>query len=483
MSDQTLTTARAGSVAPPGARRPARTGLVLGIVLTCQLMLVLDVTVMNVALPRIQADLHFTPTGLSWVMSAYTLVYGCLLMLGGRAGDLFGRRRMFVIGVAVFTLASLAGGLAQSAAWLVIARIVQGLGAAAAGPSTLALITSTITEPKARIRALALFSAMSSGGFAVGLILGGLLTEWGSWRLVMFINVPFGIAVTLLALRFVGEPQRHPARLDLPGALTSTLGVAGLVYGFVRAASAGWGDPFVLVTLIGGVLLLGVFLLVERRTAEPLLRLSLLAEGNRARAYLNFLLGPMAMMSMFFFLTQFIQDVLGLRPLATGFAFLPMAAMMFGISRFVPRLLPRFGPKALAVTGSALMVLGLLWFTRLDVGSGYFAAVFGPLVLMGVGGGLAFAPLNVIIMSTVPARDAGAAGGALQTMQQVGGSLGLAVLVTVFGRVSATALAHHESAAQVLVSGMTSAYVVAACFAAATFIVALTFRREPVPNG
>ena len=475
MTERTLTAAPVDP-APPRAR----SGLVLAIILTCQLMLVLDVTVMNVALPRIQSDLHFTPTGLSWVMSAYTLIFGCLLLLGGRAGDLFGRRRMFVIGVAVFTLASLAGGLAQSAAWLVIARIVQGLGAAAAGPSTLALISSTISEPKARIRALALFSAMSSGGFAVGLIVGGLLTEWGSWRLVMFINVPFGIAVTVLALKFITEPERHPAKLDLPGALTSTLGVAGLVYAFIRAATVGWGDPLVLVTMIGGVLLLGLFVVLERRAAQPLVRLSLLSEGNRARAYLNFFLGPMAMTAMFFFLTQFIQDVLGLKPLATGFAFLPMAAMMFGISRIVPRLLPRFGAKPLAVTGSALMVLGLVWLTRLDVSSGYFDSLFGPLLLMGTGAGLGFAPLNVIIMSTVPARDAGAAGGVLQTMQQVGGSLGLAVLVTVFGRVSATAIADHESAAQVLVSGMTSAYVVAAVVALAAFVVALTFRREPV---
>ncbi len=474
MTEQTLVAPV--SAAPP---RRARAGLVLATILTCQLMLILDATVMNVALPHIQAELHFSPTGLSWVMSAYTLIFGCLLLLGGRAGDLFGRRRMFVIGVAVFTVASLAGGLATSATWLVIARIVQGLGAAAAGPNTLALINTTITEPKARVRALALFSGMSSGGFAVGLILGGLLTEWGSWRLVMFINVPFGIAVTLLALRFIAEPERHSARLDLPGAVTSTLGVAGLVFAFVRAATAGWGDPVVLTTLIGGGVFVVVFLLLERRAAEPLLRLSLLAEGNRARAYVNFFLGPMAMMSMFFFLTQFIQDVLGLGPLATGLAFLPMAVTMFGMSRTVPRLLPRFGAKALTVTGSSLMVIGLFWLTRLDVGSGYFGALLGPLLLMGIGGGLGFSPLNVIIMSTVPVRDAGAAGGALQTMQQIGSSLGLAVLVTVFGRVSAGAAADHQSPAHVLVTGMTSAFLVASCVAVASFVVALTFRREP----
>lgn len=473
MTERTLT-----APATQAAPRPARAGLVLITILTCQLMLVLDITVMNVALPHIQTDLHFTPTGLSWVMSSYTLIFGCLLLLGGRAGDLFGRRRMFVIGVVVFTIASLFAGLAQTASWLIIARIAQGLGAAAAGPNTLALITSTISDAKARVRAFALFSAMSSGGFAVGLIVGGLLTELGSWRLGMFINVPFGIAVTVLALRFIAEPERNAARLDLPGAITSTLGVAGLVYGFVRAASVGWSDPFVLGTLIGGALLVGVFVLVERWATEPLLRLSLLADGNRARAYANMFLGPMAMTSMFFFLTQFIQDVLGLKPLVTGFAFLPMAASIFAVSRVMPRLLPRFGPKVLVTAGTGLMVIGLVWLTQLHVASGYFPALFGPLLLMGIGGGLGFSPLNVIIMSTVPVRDAGAAGGALQTMQQIGSSLGLAVLVTVFGRVSATAIANHESAAQVLVSGMTSAYVVAAGCALASFIVGLTFRRQ-----
>ena len=294
----------------------------------------------------------------------------------------------------------------------------------------------------------------------------------------MFINVPFGIAVTVLALRFIAEPPRNAAKLDLPGAITSTLGVAGLVYGFVRAASKGWGDPVVLLTLIGGVLLVGVFLLVERRATEPLLRLSLLADGTRARAYANMFLGPMAMTAVFFFLTQFIQDVLGFSPLVTGFAFLPMAASIFAVSRVMPRLLPRFGPKALTTTGAAMMVIALVWLTQLHVTSGYFPALFGPFLLMGIGAGLGFSPLNVIIMSTVPVRDAGAAGGALQTMQQVGSALGLAVLVTVFGRVSATAIAHHQTPAQVLVTGMTSAYVVAAGCAAASFIVALTFRRQ-----
>ncbi|WP_329049711.1 MFS transporter [Amycolatopsis sp. NBC_01488] len=467
MSQQTIHRA----VEPAPARR---SGLVLAIILTCQLMLILDATVMNVALPRIQSDLGFSATGLSWVMTAYSLVFGGLLLLGGRAGDLFGRRRMFVAGTALFTLASLAGGLAGSATLLIAARVLQGVGAAMAGPSTLALVTTTFSEAKARVRALALFSAMSSGGFAIGLIVGGLLTEWISWRAALFINVPFGLAIVLLAPRFVPEPQRRPAHLDLPGAVTGTLGVGSLVFAFTHAASDGWGNRVTLGSLAGGLALLAAFVAIEARTATPLVPLRLFADRNRSAAYVNFFLGPMAMMSMFFFLTQFMQDIRHFAALATGFAFLPMAALIFTMSRLVPRLLPRYGPKPLAVTGTLLMLAGVGWLAMLTTDSTYFPALLGPLVLMGLGGGLAFAPLNVIVMATVPNEDAGAAGGVLQTMQQVGSTLGLAVLVTVFGSVTRSSSA---TGAALTVDGMTAAFATAAVFAAGTVLVALTFRR------
>jgi EmrB/QacA subfamily drug resistance transporter len=443
-------------------------------------MIMLDITVMNVALPRIQASLHFTPTGLSWVINAYTLVFGGLLLLGGRAGDLLGRRTMFIGGVALFTVASLAGGFATSAAWLLAARVAQGLGGAAAGPNTLAMITSTFTEPRERVRALAIFSGVASGGFAIGLIVGGLLTDALSWRWVMFINVPLGLAVLLLAPRHLPEPERHPARLDLPGALTATGGVAGLVYAFIRAAAAGWHDPAALGALAGGLVLIATFVGVELRAREPLMPLRLFADRNRATAYLNFFLGPMAMMGMFFFLTQFLQDILKLGPLATGFAFLPMAVAMFTLTRFIPRLLPRFGPRRMAVTGTTLMIAGLVWLTQLSESSGYASGLFAPMVLMGIGGGLAFAPLNVLIMSSVEPRDAGAAGGVLQTMQQVGSTLGLAVLVTIFGTAARHSATGGGSAQHVLVTGMTHAFVVSTIFAALTLVVATTFRKPPV---
>ena len=476
MSQQTLPVTADEHTEPS----PGRPRVALALIVTCQLMLILDATVMNVALPRIQADLHFSSTGLAWVMSAYTLTCGGLLLLGGRAGDILGRRRMFMIGVAVFTVASLAGGLAPNAGLLLAARALQGVGAAMAGPSTIALITTTFTEPRARIRALALLSAVAGGGFAIGLIVGGILTEVASWRWVLFINIPFGLTAVLLAPRYVREPQRHPAPLDLPGAITATAGVAGVVYALIRAASNGWSDPVTVAVLAAGVTMLALFLVIETRTRRPLLPLRLFADRNRAAGFGNFFLGPAAMMSMFFFLTQFLQDVRGFGALRTGFAFLPMATGMFAMTRVIPRLLPRFGPKPLVMTGAAVMTAGLVWLTRLDVQSGYFPAVFGPMVVMGLGGGLGFVPLNPVIMSTVDPKDAGAAGGVLQTMQQVGSSLGLAVLVTVFGTAARRASAHTpagvNAAHHALVSGMTAAFTASAVIAFGTLVIAATFR-------
>jgi EmrB/QacA subfamily drug resistance transporter len=457
--------------------RTERPRLALAITVTCTLMLILDATVMNVALPRIQEGLHFSPTGLSWVLSAYTLTFGGLLLLGGRAGDIFGRRRLFVGGVAVFTLASLLGGLAPTAGWLIAARVLQGIGAAAAGPNTVALIATTFTDAKERIRALALMSAVASGGFAIGLIVGGVLTSIASWRWVLFINVPFGLAAVLLAPRYIREPERHPSRLDVPGAVTASLGVTGVVYGLLHTASAGWSSFWTLVPLTLGLVLLGGFVFIESRTAKPLMPLHLFSDRNRAAAYVSFCLGPAAMMSMFFFLTQFMQNIRGYGALATGLAFLPLAVGMFGATRFVPGLLTRFGPKPLALTGTGLMVLGLLWLTQLTPDAGYLGGLLGPSILMGAGGGLGFVPLTPLIMGSVAPSEAGAAGGVMQTMQQLGGTLGLATLVTVFG--SALRSSGNPAGPEAVVSAMTTTFAVSAGIASLSFLVALTFRRPP----
>ena len=450
-----------------------RPGMALAVIVTCTLMLILDATVMNVALPRIRSDLGFSATGLAWVMSGYTLSFGGLLLLGGRAGDILGRRRVFLAGIALFTAASLAGGLAPTAGWLLAARVAQGVGAAAAGPNTIALIATTFTDARERIRALALMSGVASAAFAVGLIVGGLLTQLGSWRWVLFINVPFGAAALALTRRFVREPARHPARLDLAGAVTATVGVAALVYAMLHAAEAGWSNAHTVVPLAAGAACVAAFLAVEARVSAPMLPLRLFADRNRAAGYANFFLGPAAMMSTFFFLTQFLQNLRGYSALTTGLAFLPMAAGMFSMTRLVPRLLGRFGPKPLAVTGSLLMVAGLLWLTRLHPGTHYLTGILGPMAVLGVGGGLGFVPINPVVMADVPPADAGAAGGTLQTMQQLGGTVGLGVLVTVYG----TVLRGSGTGPVGTVHGMTTAFMVAAAIAAATVPIALTFRR------
>jgi EmrB/QacA subfamily drug resistance transporter len=449
--------------------------LALAIIVICTLMLILDATVMNVALPRIQNGLHFSSTDLAWVMNAYTLTFGGLLLLGGRVGDILGRRRTFMAGIALFTLASLAGGLATTGTWLIVARCVQGVGAAIAGPSTIALVVTSFTDPRERLKALALMSGMASAGFAIGLIVGGVLTELASWRWVLFINVPFGIAALLLTPRYVREPERHPSGLDIPGAVLATGGVGALVNGLIRAAGHGFGDRAAQLSLAIGAVLVVAFIIVEARVRQPLLPLRLFRDRNRAAGYLIFFIGPASMMSTFFFLTQYIQDIQHADALVTGLEFLPLAAGMLVMTRLIPHLLPRFGPKPLSVTGTALMAIGLLWLTQLHNGSGYVDGLLGPMILMGIGGGIGFAPLNPVIMAGVPAKDVGAASGVVQTMQQTGGALGLAVLVAVFGNSF-----RHAVPSQAFVTAMTTAFAVAAGIASTAFVVAWTFRgRRP----
>ena len=319
------------------ARRGYHPSLALAIIVTCQLMIILDATVVNIALPRIQSSLHFSATNLSWVLNAYTLAVAGLLLLGGRAGDILGRRRMFIGGIALFTVASLLGGFATSSWWLLAARAAQGVGAAGAAPGALSLIATNFEEGPERNRALGIFSAVSAAGGSLGLILGGLLTAWASWRWVLFINVPIGIAVVALAPHFIRESERRAGRFDLAGALTSTIGMVSLVYGFIRAASSGWGDDVCRLALAIAVVFLALFLSVEARIREPIVPLHLFANRNRASAYLSMLLLPATMFGMFFFLSQFVQDVLGFSPIKAGLAFLPLTLAIFTSSRIVPR--------------------------------------------------------------------------------------------------------------------------------------------------
>lgn len=421
------------SPAPGAARRGNHPMMALLVICMCQLMMVLDASIVNIALPDIERALNFSPTGLSWVVNAYTLTFGGLLLLGGRAGDIFGRRRLFVGGLIVFTGASALGGFATSSGMLLAARVLQGIGASVASPAALSLITTNFEVGQPRTRALAVFSSISAAGLSIGLILGGALTEWASWRWVMFVNVPIGIAVILLAPLFINESERVPGRFDLVGALTSAGGVATLVYGFIRTSEKGWGDAGSLISFAAAAVLLVVFVIFESRITDPIMPLHLFKHRNRAGSYLNMLILPAAMFGQFFFLSQFLQEIRGMSPIKTGLAFLPFTAMLFIATRLVPRLLPRFGPKPMMIGSATLIVLSLISFTRLDVDTEFFPTLLIPMMILGFGAGLAFGPMSITILSSVERHEAGSASGLLQTMQQVGGSLGLAILVTRFG--------------------------------------------------
>lgn len=458
--------------------RPSHRGPALALIMACQLIVLIDATVVTVALPDIRHDLRFSVTGLSWVQDAYLLALGGLLPLGGRSGDVFGRRRVLLAGVAVFTLASLLGGLASQPGWLLATRAAQGVAAAFIAPGTLALLTATFPEGSPRNRALGVYSAVSGAGLVIGLTLGGLLTQ-ASWRWVMFINVPIGAAVLLFGRHLLPEPERHRTRLDLPGALTSTIGVAALVYGLIRIAAGHLGDVWTTSALLLGAAGIAGFLAIEARADHPLVPLRLFGNRNRAAAYANMLLVPAAMFAMFFFLTQFLQDVRHFGPLRTGVAFLPLALAQLAAARTAPVLLPRVGPKPVTVTGTVLLTGGLLWLTRLTADTGYLAGLFGPMLLFGVGVGLCFMPLNMVIVSGLPAHQAGAASGVLQSLQNVGGALGLAALVTVF-----SAAGQHTSPhglAHAIATAFTAGTILTACaIATATFVI--TTRPAPAPT-
>jgi EmrB/QacA subfamily drug resistance transporter len=450
---------------------PAHPVLALATIVGTQLMLLLDATVVNVALPDIGLHLGFSPTGLSWVVNVYTLAFGGLLLLGSRVGDLVGRRTALVWGVAAFTLASLAGGLAGDTATLLVARGAQGASAALAAPSALALIATNFREGPERHRALSVFSAVAGGAAAVGLTLGGMLTEWGSWRGVFFVNLPVGAAIVLLAPRFITETRRHGGgRFDVAGALTGTLGISGLVYGFIRVAESGWGDTRALAVFAAAAALLAAFLANEFRVERPLVVLRLFADRDRALAYGVLLLSTTTMFGIFYFSTQYLQDVLGYGPLRTGFAFLPMAGPLFAAARLAPRLLVRHGARRVAGTGAALTLAGVAWVSTLSPSDGYAQVLLPMLVLLGFGVGLTMMPLNTTVLAGVAPQDAGSASGLLQTMQQVGGSLGLSVLVTVFGTVSR----HH--ARDPFVHGAAAAFTLSAAFAALALLLVLALR-------
>ncbi|WP_409474816.1 MFS transporter [Streptomyces sp. HC307] len=421
---------------PGTARRQGHPGIALTVIAACQLMVVLDATIVNIALPHIQTALEFSTTDLTWVVSAYTLTFGGLLLLGARAGDILGRRRVFMAGILLFTFASLLGGIAQEPWQLLAARALQGVGGAIASPTSLALITTTFAEGPERNRAFGVFAAVSAGGGAIGLLAGGMLTEWLDWRWVLFVNVPIGVLIAVLTPLYISESERHPGRFDIAGALTSTIGMASLVYGFIRAAEEGWRDNVALASFGAALVLLVAFVFIEMRANEPITPLKMFADRNRSGTYVIMLSLAAAMFGMFFYIVLFVQNVLGFSPIQAGLAFLPITVAIVVGAGLSQRFLPVLGPKPFMLVGSAAVVVGLAWQTFISPNSSYAGGVLGPMLVFGFGMGLNFVTATVTAVSGVAQHEAGAASGLLNATQQVGGSLGLSILTTVFGAAS-----------------------------------------------
>lgn len=430
-----------------GARAlaPAHPRAILAIILVSYFLILLDNSVIFTALPSIRDGLGLSETGLSWVQDAYTLVFGGLLLLGARLGDLLGRRRVFVAGLAVFVIASVLIGLAPTGGWLIAARALQGIGAAIVAPSSLSLLMASFPEGEGRARAVAAYGATAGIGASLGLLVGGAAATWISWRAGFFINLPIGAAMIALAPRFLPETPVRAGAFDLPGALLATGGTGALVLGVIESAVRGWSDPLVLGSLGAGVALLALLVVHEGRTPQPIMPLSLLADRRRTSAYIARMLYLGAMIGFFYFTTQFLQGVLGFTPLQAGLGFLPMTLVNFAVASAVPWLSRRVGSGLLLTAGVVLTLVGAGWLSLADPAGGYLLPVAAPMVLVGAGQGLAFAPLTSFGIVDAPASDAGAASGLVNTFHQLGMALGLAVLVALSS--SATELADRFSVA------------------------------------
>jgi EmrB/QacA subfamily drug resistance transporter len=464
-------------------QRVSNRWLVLVIACLAQFMVILDATIVNVALPSIQRGLHFSSTSLQWVVNAYTLIFGGFLLLGGRAGDLLGRKRLFVAGVALFSLASLLNGLAQSSTMLIIGRGLQGLGGALLSPAALSIITTTFTDNTERTRALGVWSAIAAGGGAAGLLLGGALTDLASWPWIFIVNVPVGVITLLLTLRYVPESRAEMQHrtFDLAGATTVTAGLVVIVFGIVKAQSFGWGSARTIGLLAGGAALLGLFALIESRSKAPLMRLSIFKVRTLATADGVLLLVASGLFGMFFFASLYVQQILGYSPLKAGLAFLPITAGIVIGAGVAQQLIRRIGVKNLSLVGVTIAALGLAWLIRLPVHGSYLTDLLAGLLPMSIGMGFTFVPITLLGTGGVKDDDAGLASGLFNTAQQVGGSLGLAILSTLAASRTTSLLQSGHSHASAAVSGYHVAFLAAAIMlAAGAIILALALRRRHV---
>jgi len=452
--------------------------LLLTIILASYSMIVIDNSIVITGLPSIRQGLGFTPAGLSWVQNAYALAFGGLLLVGARAGDLFGRRRMFIVGLGIFTVASLAIGLANSPAWLVAARALQGVGAAVLAPCTLALLSTSFAEGPQRSRALGWYGAVAGITASVGLVVGGIVADLVSWRAGFFINVPIGLLLMWGARRHITQTPRRTGQLDAAGAVLSTLGMVSLVYGLVHAAEESWvhwgtGGP-----LAAGVVLLGLFLLNERYAAQPILPLRLFASLERSAALVARMLFIGASMGFFFYATQYLQGVLGLRPLWAGIAFLPSMLANFGAALAAPRLGQRYGNHWVMAGGLAVSVLGTTWLAQLGPETPFLFGVALPMLLIGAGMGATLSPLTITAVAGVQAGDAGSASGLVNAAHQLGGSLGLALLVVVYASASAPAVDARAEMSHRIAMALSAGAVL---LAVALLVVLVCIVRRPVP--
>ncbi|HEY5103666.1 MAG TPA: MFS transporter, partial [Acidimicrobiales bacterium] len=456
-------------------------GLALAVICGAQLMIVLDATVVNVAIPTIHHALNFSATNLEWLITAYSLTFGGLLLFGGRTGDLYGKRKMFMIGIAIFAVSSLLGGFATNDVWLIITRGLQGVGGAIAAPTALSLIATNFSEGKERNRAMGVYAAMSGGGGAIGLLLGGILTSYVSWRWIFFINVPIAALVLFLAPRALNESQSTSGHLDVPGAITATGGMLALVYGLSNASSHSWTSTSTLISLAASVVLLTAFGFVEKRSREPLMPLSIFKNRNRTASFAMMLVIGIAMFSMFYFLTQYLQNVLGWSPVRTGVGFLPMTAGIITAAGLSSRYIGRVGIRIPLLVGPAFATIGMLWMSRITVTSSY-PDILGPLIVIALGMGFTFVPLTLTAVSGVKPHEAGLASALLNTMQQVGGALGLAILATIAidaaksklqSLHSTTTLANHVATTH----GYTTAFLVSAAIVFFGLLISIVFIR------
>jgi EmrB/QacA subfamily drug resistance transporter len=475
MTNETQMTKRAPK-SPVTLDTPRAKNLALILLAMTQFVIVIDASIVNVALPSIGTALNFSRDDLSWVVNAYTLTFGGFLLLGGRLADLLGRRRMFMGGLVLFSLASFAGGIAQSEAWLIAARAVQGLGAAIVSPAALSIITTTFAEGSERNRALGIWGAVAGAGGAAGVLLGGILTSGLSWRWVLFVNVPIGLTAAALAPRFLAESRAEgdSKSFDFPGAVTVTAGLSLLVYAVVDAVNAGWGSTATILRLAGAVLLLIAFVVIEMRQRDPLMPFTIFRLRTLRGANIVGLLIGMSLFSMFFFISLYLQDVLHYSPIKTGISYLPLAVGIIISAGLASQLVNRLGFKLPLIAGMLLIAGGLLWFSQVPgTGGSYLTDVLGPSLLAAVGLGFSFVPVTIAAVTGTEPHEAGLASGLINTSQQVGGALGLAILATVANSRTQSLLeagVHNTSIA--LTKGFDRAFLIGAGFAVVGAILA-----------